>query len=879
VKNPAISHILLLFSLLLAFPSFAEAAPNEAQAFSAAEKVYLDGDYKNAEAYFGEFIQKFPNSIQRPEAVLYQAQARIKLRDYEGALKLLAANQNQAGPLADWYLLCQGEALLAKGDFTEAEADFSRLMRDFPASPHRLTGVVDAAVARMRLSQWPQVIGLLGQTNGVLQLAAATNHANPDVIRGYLLLSEAQLAQNDTHSAEQSLQYLAASPLDATNNWQRQYLLCRVLVAGNRLDEALQNTTNLLVLADATAQPAYQAQTTSFQAALLEQAGRRDEALAIYQKALTAGFPADHQRHALLKVSELSLALGKTTEAAQVLESFLTQFPTNECSDLALLTLGELRLSQYNSGSTTTNEFGVVITNAPASTNLLDLAIASFRSFGARFPQSVLAGKAQLDLGWCYWLGNDIPQSQGAFQSAAELLPRSADQAQAFFKLADAQFELTNYSAAIANYSAVVDRFDDLPEVRTNLSERALFQIVRASQVAEDDTSETNALAKIMTGFPAGQYTQRAVLLAGQHGGPRFPLIARALFADVARTSTNSQLLPEIQLAIARTYEEQSNWEEAIQQYDTWLATFTNQPSQARAEFLRAHANDEAGHDTNALVQFTNMVARFPTSEYAPLAQWWVADYFYGRGNPQEAGINYGLIFANWPSSPLAFPARMMAGRSAVIRQDWDHAPEYFRSLANDPKCPPELRGQALFALGDTFLSRNSTNKLKDFQEAFSTFNLICGDYPTNRIATLAWGQKAICALQFARTPQAYDLATNAFQQVIDSPLADASARSIAEVGLGFATEKLAETKTDAEQADLFDQALRHYQRVFYDNSFLREGETPDPFWTREAGLKAAKLAERLQKYDYAISVYRRLQEMFPPLRLEDKIKMLQTRG
>jgi outer membrane protein assembly factor BamD (BamD/ComL family) len=86
------------------------------------------------------------------EAVLYQAQARIKLRDYEGALKLLAANQNQAGPLADWYLLCQGEALLAKGDFAEAEADFSRLMRDFPASPHRLTGVVDAAVARMRLS-------------------------------------------------------------------------------------------------------------------------------------------------------------------------------------------------------------------------------------------------------------------------------------------------------------------------------------------------------------------------------------------------------------------------------------------------------------------------------------------------------------------------------------------------------------------------------------------------------------------------------------------------------------------------------------------------------------------------------------------------------
>jgi len=66
LANPRffVAHILLLFSLLLAFPHFAAAAPNEAQAFTAAEKVYLDADYKNAEAYFGEFIQKFPSSIQ-----------------------------------------------------------------------------------------------------------------------------------------------------------------------------------------------------------------------------------------------------------------------------------------------------------------------------------------------------------------------------------------------------------------------------------------------------------------------------------------------------------------------------------------------------------------------------------------------------------------------------------------------------------------------------------------------------------------------------------------------------------------------------------------------------------------------------------------------
>jgi len=875
-QEPRPTHgLLLLLVFFFTISPLWAASPNEAQAFSAAEKVYVDADYKNAEAYFGDFIQRFPNSIQRPEAVLYQAQSRLKLHDYEGALSLLAANQNQAGALADWYLLCQGEALLAKGDFSQAETNFTKLMRDFPASPHRLTGMVDAAVARMRLSQWPQVIELLGRTNSVLQLAAATNRANPDVIRGYLLLSEAQLAQNDLPAAEQSLQYLAASPLDATNNWQRQYLLCRVFVAGKRLDEAMSNTTNLLVLADATGQPAFQAQSIFFQAGLLEQSGRRSEALDIYQKTLAPGFPADRQRDALLKIAQLSLALGRTPQTVQTLESFLTQFPTNECSDLALLTVGELRLKQYDSGSMMTNQFGVVSTNTPGATNLLQQAMAAFDSFGNRFPRSSLAGKAQLNLGWCYWLAGNVEKSQSAFQNAINLLPPSAEQAQAFFKLADTQFELTNYLAAITNYSAVVDRFNDIADVRTNLSERALYQMVRASQVAGDDTRETNALARIMTQFPDGLYTQRAVSLAGQHVGVRFPAMARALFGEVARTSTNSLLQPQIQLAIARTYEEESNWEQAIRQYDSWLATFTNSPAQDQAEYLRARAYDGAGRDTNALTQFTNMIARFPTSEYAPLAQWRVADYYYGLGNPQEAEINYKLVYQNWPSSKLAYPARMMAGRSAVVRQDWEHAPEYFRLLWNETNCPGELRAQALFAYGDTFLSRNGTN---DYQTAFNLFNLVCNTYTNKPIAALAWGQKAICRLQIARVSQDYGSATNDFQQVIDSPLADASARSIAEVGMGFVLEKIGETKADPEQTEFFNAALRHYQRVFYDNSFLREGESPDPFWTRKAGLEEARLAERLKMPDHAINVYLRLQQMFPPLRLDDKIKTLQTR-
>ena len=55
---------------------------------------------------------------------------------------------------------------------------------------------------------------------------------------------------------------------------------------------------------------------------------------------------------------------------------------------------------------------------------------------------------------------------------------------------------------------------------------------------------------------------------------------------------------------------------------------------------------------------------------------------------------------------------------------------------------------------------------------------------------------------------------------------------------------------------------------VFYGKpTVLHEGEKGDPFWTRKAGLEAARLAESQGQWDQAIKVYERLQELMPVLR------------
>jgi len=854
------------------------ATPPENRVFDAAVQKLTDGFYQQAESDFADFSKKFPNSPLFPEAVLLQAEARIKLTNYVGALELLTSHQGKSGKRADEYLFWQAEALSQKGDLSAAADAFGKLAHDFPDSPRRLEATVREATTRARLSQWSRVLNLLRDTNGVFQAASRANVTNEMVARGYLLLSEAHLRNGEDPLAERALHALDGRPLNPQLEWQRRYLLCRILAASGKTEAALAATTNLLAVAPAAGPGGFQAESFALHAELLERLKHPAEALAAFQQNLACEVPPERQRQAVAKVTELSLALNRLPQAALALQKFIDQCPGAACADLALLTLGELRLREHELLLTPVAA-ATPSTNAPAATNYLQQALTYFQTLTNKIPQSPLLGKALLDIGWCFWLEDRLPASQSAFLAAIPRLPVSSDQAMAYFKLGDVQFRRTNFSGAITSYAAVVDKFASFPEVTNTLVEAALYQIVRAGLAANNLATVTNALAKMLVWYPHGSQTDHAVLLAGQEICLRDPAAARSLFTQVETRAPNSPLRPELQLAIAHTYEQENRWTEAIHQYSDWLTVFTNHAGQARAEYSRARACSKANLQTNAFSYFTNFLARFPDTEFAPLAQWWVAGYYYRvLGDLKAAEQNYQVIYqhTNWPVTDLTYQARMMAGHVAFDRGGWNDARDYFSKLVNNTNCPAPLRAQAWIALGDTLVSQDSTNKAADYSQAITAYDQVSSVCPSNEIVALALGQKASCLLQCANSTEDYLTVSNAFRQVIDAPQADAKARSIAKVGIGVTLEKMALLRAGRERAGLFNQALNNYLDVF-DRKILKPNEQPDPFWTREAGLKAARLAESLKLFRQAANVYQRLQDLFPPLHLETKISSLRA--
>jgi tetratricopeptide (TPR) repeat protein len=731
--------------------------------------------------------------------------------------------------------------------------------------------VVEAAAALAQTNEWPRVVSLLEETNSVFQRAAQMDPGNELVSRGQLLLARAKFEQNDFTGAAAVLETLNSQTLLPELDWQRAYLLYQVRLAAGDTEAALAATINLDQIARLEKNDVLRAESITLRAGVLEQLGQKPEAIAAYQEILALNAPGERTRRAILKIAELSIALGRFSDAEELLQKFPAQFPNSPMADLALLTLGELHLKDYLA--------------QPEATNQLPAARDCFDQFLRTFTNSPLVGKAYLDRGWCGWRAwlagstNSLTDSLADFEAAAQWPMPSADLAVARFKTGDAMFALANYAGALENYRAVIDDFTNFPAVGRWLGDQALYQSLRANLELKDVAGASNALARILKLSPAGDLNGASLLLVGEGlADSRQPPAARTLYEGFLDQFPTNGLRPEVELAIARTYEQERNWPAAIGKYSGWLNNFpTNRLLRPQAEYALALADFRAGNESNAFVRFTNFVAQFPTNDLAPLALWWVADHFFSTGDFVNAEKNYQLFFQNYPTNKLAYEARMMAGRAAMGRLSYTDAIRYFTNLTGDANCPSNLNAKALFAYGSALMQGGATgtnSPSANFELATNVFGRICQLYPTNELGVLAWGEIGDCALQLA----AYDAATNAYAQVITSPFANISARSQAQIGLGIALEKKAALAAGDDQRTLLELAKNNYVDVLFKKN-LRDDEIADSFWVNKAGLQAAAAAETLGEWEQAADIYTELKKWLPQLgdSLDKKIAELNT--
>jgi len=713
------------------------------------------------------------------------------------------------------------------------------------------------------------VIALLSAENGVFQTGARTNLQSDPAVRGFILLGQAYLTDGRLDEAEKTLRAVKAEGLPAELDWRRTYWLCRVKLAQNRAGDALEIATNRLEVLCA-GRWRDEAETHAVQGEIFERLGRLQEATDAYTNNLAPDLPAETQRNTLFKTVNLMLRQNRAEEAMRRLDTFIATQPVDPALDIARITLGELQLKAFYSA---------------AQSNTAELVLEAQSNFSrviSDFPNSPLRSKAFLDRGWCGWAQNRIADAAGDFAQAATIGDEQ-DRTVARFKLADAQFALKQYSEAVSNYSLVIRQSEALPALRQGLLTNALYQLLRASIENNDAASANAALGGIVTDY-CEDFSAECSLLYGELQNSRSNVVqAREILGSAVRKFPDSPFRPQAEYAIAQSYGRQGDWEKASAQYDFWVANFsaaaqTNPIARTllpQAEYSRGLTSAKAGHETNALNLMTNFVARFADHPLASWAQNWIADYWFNRGEYVSAEKCYLTLAALAQKNPdpdfMAYQARFMAGRCALLRQGRgvEEARKYFMALVDDlgtnSKAPPTLLAKSYFALGDTLLQQyhDATNTLDVLRNAVAAFSWVTNFATSNSLAPLAVGRIGDCHFEWAKQSgdkSEYAAAAQCYQAVAQSSKNDITARSCAEVNLGWI----------AERQGAVNEALDHYWRVLYD----LDPEDFDTVWVKEAGFAAASICEKQEQWDKAIKVYQRVEEAIPSLKpvLEKKI-------
>ena len=848
-------------------PAGAQSEVRARLAFDVAKRFFRNDNYASAIERLEAFLLLYPDSALKPEAVLLENQARFQLSQFEAMVTELQAGLSTAGTWSDRYLFWIGEAQFALSQFAKAAEAYGLLIENYPESARALEAALGQAQAYYQLDELKQLIATLEPADGPFQKSANATPTAELVIDGRLLLANAYFELKELGAARLLLENLSDEGLTPERFWQKYHLLASVYLAEKSLDQALSGATNLVQLARGIADPVFTARSADFHGDVLREMEKPDDAISVYEQNLTTDAPVDWRRSALLKIADVYVEGNRLSNAVQRLERFFIQHPNDPATGLSHMTLGELRLRQF---------YALPEAGKPKSTNLLSEAIGHFDVVLQSGSDKDLLGKSWAGRGWSLWEWSalsgrafQIKAAGDAFRNAVQELPRSREQAVAQFKVADCLFEGSEHASAISNYWAAINITTNTVGRDDRLVDRALYQIVRSGVVRLDLPSAGQAVSNLLEWFPNSYYSDRSMLLYGQSLNRQGkPSEAREVLASFAKAFPQSSLLAETRLAVARTHVMDGSWVSSILEYDRWVTNYPAHKALSQAEFDRAWLNHQAGNSAKAFQLFTNYIERFPTNHLAPLAQKWIADFHFQSGKFAEAEQVYRRLFENTNllelAGDLSWEARLSAGRSAFFRQNHAEAETLLTAVVNATNPPLGELARAEFYLGDVAAeqtARTPTNLV----EAINHYERVALEMTNSPLNAAAWGRLGDCRLQLGE----YAQATAAYQTVTELPGADVTTRSQAKLGLARVLAGQADTEGETDVSERFlQQALDHCLEIVFGGNLRSANEKMDPFWVKEAGLMAGRLAKRLGQAEQERKLYTRLAEELPTMPL-----------
>lgn len=479
---------------------------------------------------------------------------------------------------------------------TDAETSYSRLINEFPQSPHYVQAQLQRAVLATKANRFKEsaalLTPLLSKNTIQADLAPALHQAMAEALEGsgdtenslkhYKELYQrfpqsdfaAPAAIKSAYALTQSGQYDAAATLyrDAVKLAKTPRVAAEALfqlgqsqLAGKKTRDAV-NTFNELRLnhpkdsrtRDAAPSAAWACHDTADYAAVLSWIPPDN------------GLPRERDTFLYLR-ADSERRRGRLTEAIMAYQAFITQCPKSPRLSRARY---ELLLSLFNSGRhadllTAAKDLqpeanvaaDVIWMRAEASATLKhnDAAIALYRELGEKHPKSPLAADAWIRAGWLLQNRQEWSAAAAAFEKVATLYPKHQQTPQALYAAGVCQARAGNSEAALSNWNTLITTHPGFKE-----TDEALFQSGLELLRLKKNTAAIKLFDKLITEHPkANRLTEAHYWRAVLHHQLDNTTAAIADFQTVLKGDAAANIISETRLTLGTLLLQQDKLNEA----------------------------------------------------------------------------------------------------------------------------------------------------------------------------------------------------------------------------------------------------------------------------------------------------------------------------
>jgi len=446
-----------------------------------------------------------------------------------------------------------------------------------------------------------------------------------------------------------------------------------------------------------------------------------------------------------------------------------------------------------------------------------------------------LRGKA-----WSVFNQDRFPEAIGLFNKVFKESDKAAMKQESLFKVADCYFASGEYEKAAEEYRRFAKMVYDDPRQLN-----AIFQTGLSLVRAGERTQAKREFSYLVRLYSKSEYAEKAMLeLANLDQQDSNWADAINQFEDYLNTYSNGAFRVEAELSRSFCAYRLGDFDRALQGFDNILKKHPNHELAHRAAHMRGWAIFLRGDEAQAREVFEDFLKTYPDAPQQEDTLFWLAERDYNTRKLAEAEDRFLSIATRFPDGRLCDQSYFWAGRCAARQKEYTRAREHYTALIKArPKSPrvPE----ALYGQGEALLIQGK------FTDAINVLKKLVDEHPTSNLVPATWNRIGDCQrAQSGEGPDRYKDAITSYETAINAKTASDALK----VEVGY---RLGSIYQNLEQRE---NAIRHYTDAAYLYLDKRDGMGPElGVRFTQSAYAAAKLLEQDRDFDKAESLYRHI--------------------